>query len=258
MRTKAVFLAGALLAFALALAGLAGAETVQRGHVRVAFEGELSPRTLPRTGSAVVSIAVGGKISTTDSAALPQLRRISIAVNRYGRFSTGGLPACRIEQIQPATTQGALEACGRSLVGQGSFSAKVLLPEQAPFPSAGKVFAYNGTYNGRPAILAHVYGTEPAPISYTLPFVITSTKGTFGTLLSASLPQVTSEWGFVTGLTLRLNRTLGRGGRGYLTASCPAPAGFPGAVFPLARATFSFAGGLAMRSTLMRNCKVKR
>ena len=47
-----------------------------------------------------------------------------------------GLPVCRVDQIQPSTTDGALAACRRSLVGEGHFSANVKLPEQSPFPSA--------------------------------------------------------------------------------------------------------------------------
>lgn len=245
----------ALLAFA-AVAVPASAEVVQKGGVRVNFAGELRPSALPRSAQAPVSVEVGGTISLTKGAEPPQLRKISIAVNRFGRIDPGVLPRCRVDQIQPATTAGALEACRRSLVGEGSFSAKVILPEQAPFPSAGKVYAYNGTYEGRPAILAHVYGTQPAPTSYTLPFVIKRTAGTFGTSLTASLPQVTSKWGYVTGVELKLNPR-GRA-RDFLTASCPAPAGFAAAVFPLARSSFTFAGGKTLGTTLTRSCKVKR
>jgi hypothetical protein len=251
------FSIGLLLALLLPVG--TSAEVVQDDHLRVAFEGKLTPRALPRSGGAPVGVAMGGKISTTNGATPPQLRRVSIAINRYGRLTPGGLPVCRIEQIQPATTEGALEACGGSLIGSGNFAAKVLFPEQAPFPSDGKVYAYNGTYNGKPAILAHVYGTQPAPTSYTLPFQITHTKGTFGTLLTASLPQVTSEWGYVTGLSLTLDRTFTFHGqkRGYLSASCPAPPGFMQATFPLARSTFSFAGGAKLSATLIRTCKVR-
>jgi hypothetical protein len=244
----------ALLALALVLA--AQAEVVQRGHLRVAFTGKLTPHALPRSGAAPISVAVGGTISTADGSNPPQLRRISIAINTNGRLDPTGLPVCRVEQIQPATTEGALEACRGSLVGKGSFSARVLLPSQAPFPSEGEVYAFNGTYHGHPAILAHVYGTEPAPTSYTLPFQIAATKGTFGTLLTASLPNVTSEWGYVTGLELNLART-GAGQAPYVSASCPAPKGFPGVVFPLARTTFVFKGGVKLNATLSRSCRVR-
>ena len=248
---RRALLVQALAALALAAAPVAPAEVVQRGPLRVVFSGDLTPRTLPRSGFAPVGVAVGGRISTTNGKNPPQLQRVSIAVNRFGRFAPGRLPVCRYEQIQPATTEGALEACRASLIGEGSFSAQVLLPDQAPFPSAGKVHAFNGVYNGRPAILAHVYGAEPAPTSTTLPFRIDPiAKGAFGTMLSASLPRATSEWGYVTGLSLRL-------GRGLVSAGCPAPKGVPGAVFPLMRASFGFEGGAVLRSTLVRSCKAR-
>jgi hypothetical protein len=258
MRARATFVA--LTLFALGLTGLAGAEVVQRGQLRVAFDVKLTPHALPRSGVAPVRVTFGGTISTLNGAKAPQLRRISIAVNRYGRFAPGALPVCHLEEIQPATTTGALEACRDSLVGEGRFSAEVLLPEQAPFPSKGEVIAFNGTFHGKPAILAHVYGTEPVPTSFTLPFQIEPIKGTYGTLLSASLPEVTSEWGFVTGLSLVLDRTITHHGRklGYISAGCPAPEGFPGAVFPLARSSFVFAGGSNMTKVLNRTCKVRR
>jgi hypothetical protein len=248
----------ALLGVGLALAGSAAAEVVQRGNLRVAFEGELTPRTLPRSQLVPVDVAMGGRISTTDGSSPPQLRRISIAINRYGRIAPAGRPVCQLEQIQPATTAGALEACRRSLVGEGSFSADVLLPTQAPFPSFGKVSAFSGAFHGKPAILAHVYGTEPTPTSYTLPFLLRRTRGTYGTLITAALPQATSEWGYVTGLSLRLGRTAAGAGRpSYVAASCPAPRGFPGAVFPLARTIFSFAGGRRVEATLQRSCRAQ-
>lgn len=247
----------AVLAIALVPSGVARSETVQHGKLRVAFEGELAPKTLPRSGLAPISVALGGRISTVDGTAAPQLQRISIAINRYGRLAPRALPACRVGRIQPATTANALAACGRSLVGRGSFSVDVLLPEQTPFPSRGRVLAFNGVHGGRPAVLAHVYGTDPAPTSYTLPFEIRRTGGTFGTVLSTSLPDVTSEWGHVTGLRLILDRIVSSPGRTpYLGASCPAPAGFPGAVFPLARTSFAFEGRV-VSSTLERSCRVR-
>jgi len=254
-----LLLAALVLTMALALAVSAPAEVIQRDHVRISLTGKLSPSALPRRGAAPVTVSVGAKIAGTDGASPPQLQRMAIAINASGHLEPAGLPSCRLGQIQPATTEGALEACRGSLVGRGSFSARVLLPEQAPFPSAGEVYAFNGTYRGHPAILAHVYGTQPAPTSYTLPFQITRTKGTFGTLLSASLPQVTSQWGYVTGLSLTLGRTFSAHGarRSYLSAGCPAPAGASVAPFRLARASFAFAGGARLGSTISRSCRVR-
>ncbi|MFL5902062.1 MAG: hypothetical protein ACJ75S_12810, partial [Solirubrobacterales bacterium] len=119
--------------------------------------------------------------------------------------------------------------------------------------------AFNGRLRGRPAIFAHIYGTTPAPTSYTLPFTIHKAHGTYGTLLEADLPHVTGEWGNITSMSMTLHRTFAFHGRtrSYLSAGCPAPAGFPGATFPLARTTFAFDGGLSLKTTLNRSCKAK-
>jgi hypothetical protein len=244
-------------ALLLGVTGLAGGEVVQKGSLRVSFAGEFSPHDLPDRGTAAIAVSIGGRISTTDGAAPPQLRRIAIAINRNGRLDPDGIPTCALRQIQPSTNRGALAACRASLVGEGNFFADVKLPEQAPFPSRGKVLAFNGVLDGRPVLFAHVYGTDPVPTSYTLPFAIRHSLGTFGTVLVASLPNVTSDWGFVTGIDLRLGGRFASRGRGYLSAGCPAPSGFGGAVFPLARATFAFAGR-TLSSVLNRACQVRR
>ncbi len=250
-----------LLALALIAAGtpVAAGETVQKGNLRVAFLGEFAPHALPRQGAAPISVAIGGRITTTDGKAPPQLRRITIAINRNGRLDATGLPVCRLDEIQPSTSQGALAACRRSLVGEGRFSANVELPQQAPFPADGKVLAFAGVERGRPVILAHVYGTDPIPTSYTLPFEIRNSSGTYGTVLTASLPQVTADWGFVTGLRLNLNRQFTYRGerRSYLSAGCPAPPGFGGASFPFAQASFSFSRGPTLASVLNRACRTR-
>ncbi|MFP5389797.1 MAG: hypothetical protein ACLGG5_10935 [Thermoleophilia bacterium] len=241
------------------LFGASASVVEQRRGVRVGFDGDLIPHVLPRHGTAPVGIVVDARISATGGEDPPQLRRITIAINRNGRFTSKGLPTCRISEIQPSTNDGALAACRDSLVGEGSFSANVKLPQQSPFPSAGKVLAFNGKVNGRPAILAHIYGTQPAPTSTVLPFVLRKSRGTYGTTLEASLPQATGSWGYVTGLRMSLRRHFTYRGhsRSFLSAGCPAPAGFPSAAFPLAKTRFAFAGSLTLGAVLTRTCRAR-
>lgn len=257
----AAMAAGAAGSGSAAAAGAPASDStvVQRHGIRVSFDGKLTPKALPRHGMAPVRIVVDAKIAATAGEEPPQLRRISIAINRNGRFTSRGLPVCRLHDIQPSTTSGALAACRSSLVGEGRFSANVKLPEQSPFPSAGKILAFNGRVHGKPAILAHIYGTRPIPTSIVLPFLIGNSSGTYGTTLSASLPQATGSWGYVTGLRMSLRRRFSYRGHShsYLSAGCPAPAGFPGAAFPLARTRFSFAGPLTLVSVLNRSCRAK-
>jgi hypothetical protein len=250
-------LLAATAALLLSISALAVAEVAQKGNVRVSFDGRIAPKALPRHGSAPVKVEVETKVAGVGAKAPPRLRQIEIAINRHGRLDPTGLPVCEVEDIQPATTEKALEACRGALVGKGNFEADVSLPEQSAFPSAGEMLAFNGSYEGKPAVLAHVYGTEPVPTSFTLPFVITTAKGTFATVLTAKLPADAAN--SVTGLRLILQRRFSVNGkaRSYASAGCPAPKGFPGAVFPFARASYEFVGGRRLSSTVTRSCRAR-
>jgi hypothetical protein len=242
-------IAAAAVSGTTVLATPLGAEVSQGDGVRVSVAGSIVPTKLPRRGSAPVAVSVSGRVTATRPGFLPKLKSISIALNSNGRIRSGGVPVCRLGHIDPSNTTEALRACGPSLIGTGTFSADLRIPEQSPFPSTGKVLAFNGRLRGQPAIFAHIYGTQPVPTSYVLPFRIEKSKGTFGTVLRASLPQVTGEWGYVTGLSINLER-------GYMVAGCPAPRGVSVAPYPLMRTQFSFENGVTLTSTLNRSCKV--
>jgi hypothetical protein len=251
-KVKATALLGSALLALATVPGLVQGEVSQRQGVRVTVNGGLAPTKLPRKGSAPVAVSVKGQIQALGgAAALPQLQKLKIAINSAGHIDLRGIPHCRINHINPSTNQEALEACRSSLVGEGSFSANVVLPEQSPFPSKGKLLAFNGTIGRQPAIFAHIYGTNPLPTSYVFAFRIKQSKGTYGTTLETSFPKATGDWGYVTGIDLRLNK------RSFITAGCPAPKGLSKVPFPLLRTDFSFAGGLSLTNTLTRSCVAK-
>jgi hypothetical protein len=236
------------------------AEVNQRDGIRISVVGSINPSRLPRQGTAPIRLSVAGRIAAAKKAGHPpRLRKIAIALNRHGHLDRRGLPLCRLGRIDPSTSQEALAACRGSWIGEGRFTANVKIAEQSPFPSVGKILAFNGRLRGKPAIFAHIYGTKPVPTSQVLPFSIRSARGTYGTVLEASLPQVTGEWGYVTGVSLTLGRRFASAGRmrSYLIAGCPAPTGFSKVAFPLARTRFLFEGGLAVTSTLSRTCVVR-
>jgi hypothetical protein len=252
-------LSGSLVLVSLAVAVFSAQAEVSRGpDLNVIFKGKLTPHSLPRQGLAPVRVAVGATIVPDPGATPPSLRRMKIEINRHGHFQLAGLPVCSFEEIQPSTTANALRNCGSALVGKGHFSSTVLQPDAAPFPSDGVLYAFNGTYKGRPAVLAHIYGTEPIPVSYTIPFLLSGAKGSYGTTLTATMPNFGQEWGFITGLSLNLGRSFKAHGKrsSYLAAGCPAPKGVALAPFNFARATFSF-GSKQVSSTLSRSCRAR-
>lgn len=244
----------------LAGAGLARAELAQKGTLRVAVTGKLAPRTLPRSGASPIAVFVGGHISTTDGSAPPQLKGLRIEFNRNGRLEEAGLPVCRLNQIQPASSRRALSACRGSLVGEGDFHANIVLAGQQPYPTHGRLLVFNGRRRGRPVLLGHIYAGKPFATSFVIAFAVHRlAHGAYGTALTAALPQALGSWGYVTAISLKLSRRYTYRGapRSFISAGCPAPKSLAGAIFPLARMRFSFAGGKELSSTLMRSCGVR-
>ncbi|HEX5713464.1 MAG TPA: hypothetical protein VFX85_09150 [Solirubrobacterales bacterium] len=240
-------------------ASLAHAELTAKGNLFVKFSGGIEPNALPRHARAPIAVAVTGTIRTLSGEQPPALRGISIAINQGGHVDSYGLPRCFRHQIEPSSTEEALARCGSALVGRGSYHADISFPEQSAFPSDGRVLAFNTVVDGKRAILAHVYGGQPIPITRIFVFHIRETPGTYGTILKASLPASINRYGYLKQISLRLHRLYTYKGqrRSYLSAACAAPAGFPGATFSFAHASMWFADGRTLSSTLTRSCKVK-
>lgn len=250
-----LLVASALLAAAVAARG----EVSREGAVTVTVTGRISPSKLPRSGAAPVSVSVGGRIDTTDRSAPPQLRTLRIELNRHGHLDYAGLPVCPYDRIQPASSARALAACRSSLVGRGTFSADVVLSGQEPYPSQGRLLVFNGRQRGRPVLLGQIYSPRPFANSFVIVFVVRHlARGRFGTVLTAQLPKALGSWGYLTAIDLKLGRRYRHAGarHSFVSAACPAPEGFPGATFQLARTSFDFASGPRLESTLVRSCRV--
>jgi hypothetical protein len=257
-RTQIAVLATIAAVFAL-IASLAQAELTARGDLFVKFNGGIAPSALPRDTRAPIAVKIVGTVRTLSGERPPALRGISIAINQGGRLDARGLPLCRRGQIEPSSTEEALARCGAALVGSGHYAADVAFPEQAAFPSNGRVLAFNALVEGKRAILAHIYDPNPVPITRVIVFRIRESSGTFGTILTGSLPASTNRWGYLKRISLDLHREFSYRGqrRSYLSAACDAPAGFPGATFPFAHASMRFADGRTLSSVLTRSCKVR-
>ncbi|MBA3867128.1 MAG: hypothetical protein H0X42_12415 [Solirubrobacterales bacterium] len=257
-RIVAALLVVALLA--AAGAALAGAEIVQKGLLRVNVDSSLSPKQLPRQGSAPIAVKVGWNITTTDGSAPPKLQNLKIEINRHGQFDATGLPVCPIGRIQPASSARALSNCGSSLVGEGKFSAQVSLGNQEPYAASGRLLVFNGELKGKPVLLGQIYSPHPFATSFVIPFAVKQLDhGTYGTVLSTTIPKALLSWGNLTGIEMTLSRKYGFEGsrHSYVSAGCPAPKGFGLVLFPLARTSFSFSDGTTVGSTLTDTCKVR-
>lgn len=237
----------------------ASAELTQQGNLFVRFDGGIAPRALPRNSPAPVSVRIEGTIRSPGSQQPPALRRIEIALNRAGQLSTAGLSVCNRNRIETATPSEALAACGTALVGAGGIVARTALPDQAASTVRAEILLFNGVENGRPAILAHVYQAQPTPLTRIVVFKIHRKGGAFGTVITGQLPDSLNRNGYLKSIFLQLERNYVYKGRprSYISAACSAPAGFPGATFPFAKTSMTFADGRTLASTLVRSCRVK-
>jgi hypothetical protein len=259
LSSKALRALVAVGACALLTAALASAEIKREGNLQATFNGAISPQRLPRSELAPVTVAMGGKIATTDRSIPPKLERIVLEINSHGVLDNKGLATCSLAKLNSLTSAAAQKACAGALVGHGNVTSRVYLPGQGAFASSGDLLAFNGKLKGKPAVLAQVASGAPLPLTYVIGFEVKKTKGTFGTELLGTLPPIASEYGYISSFSLSLGRTYSYNGqkRSFASASCPAPEGFPGASFPFARASYEFEGGLTLSSSLVRECKVR-
>jgi hypothetical protein len=251
----------AVLLATFAVGGTAGGVTVREGDVILGFEGGISPHSLPRTGVAPVAVTIDSSFKSAEGAdPPPQLQKISIGINRRGKIFDRGLPTCRVRKIQPTTIRAARRICGDAIVGSGHVQVRIHLANQPPFTFTGPMLVFHAERSGGDRrLLAQVYGVKP-PSAFVLNFKIVKAPGEFGNLITTSLPKVARQWAYITHFDMKLRRIYTYKGQqhSYVSAGCAAPAGFPGAVYPFARASFGFAGGQQVKTTLIKDCTVRK
>jgi hypothetical protein len=247
-----------LLTLVGALAAVARAETIQSGDVRVSFDAGFTPKALPRERPAPITVDFEGRISTTDETHPPALKQLRVELNSAGQIETQGLPQCPTRLLQATSSALALERCGRALVGKGTFVAQ--LPVERNLLVGGRALVFNGTVDGRPGMLIHIYVSDPVLLTLVIPIEISRHEGKFGTVLTTTVPKLAGGSASIVQLRLKIGRRFNVGGerRSYLSAACAAPEGFPGAVFAFARSSFSFSDGRTMHSVLSRSCQVRK
>jgi hypothetical protein len=247
-----------LLTLVGALAAVARAETIQSGDVRVSFDAGFTPKALPRERPAPITVDFEGRISTTDGSHPPALQQLRIELNSAGQIETRGLPQCATRLLQATSSDLALGRCHDALVGQGTFVAQ--LPVERNLLVGGRALVFNGTVDGRPGMLIHIYVSDPVLLTLVIPIEISHHEGKFGTVLTTTVPKLAGGSASIVQLRLKIGRRFNVGGerRSYLSAACAAPEGFPGAVFAFARSSFSFSDGRTMHSVLSRSCQVRK
>jgi hypothetical protein len=257
---RRLLIAAVVAAAVLGIVVAAQGEVYQRGNLRVTFGGRLLPHDLPRERLAPVTVSLGGTVGTVDGSPPPQLREITIAMNRAGKVFATGLPTCEASRLHQTSTEAALRICRPALVGHGTFAAKVDSSDAPLIPARGKVLVFNSRIGGRQGMLLHLYGSVPVRAAFVLPFKVERrSKGEFGTVFSTRIPTLAADLGYVTEIKLTIGRRYRYAGkpRSFLSASCAAPAGFSDVPYQLAKTTFAFSDGTSLTSRLTRDCTVR-
>jgi hypothetical protein len=246
-------------ALLVALAGAARAEVVREGDIVVHIDGGISPQALPRTSMAPVTVTLDSTFQSAEGVdPPPQLRTIAIGINRDGKVFDRGLPTCRVRRIQPTTIKAARRICGDAIVGSGHVQVRVHLANQPPFTFKGPLLVFHAKpAEGHRRLLAQVYGRKP-PSAFVLTFNVLEKQDTFGTVIKTTLPKPARQWAYVTHFDMKLHRVYTYNGQkhSFISAGCAAPEGFPGAVYPFAKANFGFAENKHVVTTLIRDCTV--
>jgi|SRR5215203_1354355 len=235
------------------------AEVEQKDNLRVTFDADFAPHRLPRDRSAPVTVEIEGKIETIDGTHPPSLRWLEIDLHRSGRIFSAGLPTCSAPSLQSTSTRDAIERCGRSRIGGGSFSATVKLGKD--IPTTGQIIAFNSRKGGRQSVLLHLFADAPVRFTLVVPLTIGHRQdGQFGTVLRAKIPRLGGDLGSITAIQLKIGRRYSYRGkrRSYASAACGAPDPLHGGPFPFARANLRFEEHPKIQMTLVRYCSVRR
>jgi hypothetical protein len=245
----AAIVAAALLGAAVAVAA-GPSETFKVGNLDVKIEGGITPTKLPKGEKAPIVLNVGGSIKTVDGSHPPALKTLKLEFDKAGELNTKGLPTCTVGKLLSTLTAQAKKLCGTALVGTGTVTAEIALPEQAPFSASGPLLIFNGApKGGKQVLIFHVHANVPAPTTFVTTAVISKTPGRFGTTADVTIPTIVSGQGSLTGFKAKLGKTWTYKGQkeSLLLASCPT-----GSL--RARGEFLFADGTKGSGEVVRAC----
>jgi len=259
---RACCLFAALVFACLGAAFPAQAENAASGNILASFRGGFFPSSLPRTKPAPIRIHFAGDVKgLIPGTPPPPLWRVTFAINNSGgHLSNYGLPTCRRRLVQPGSEKWARERCGDAIVGSGIVIYQVRLPEQLPYTNKAKVLFFNAPgRRGTSRIFAQTYSETP-PASFIVPVSYSRRNGILGTIMTTVVPRSLRSFISFRHFDMTLQRTYFYRGkrRSLLSAACAAPAGFPGAIFPLAKITYDFSTGQRLTTTIVRSCTVRK
>lgn len=225
--------------------------TVLPGQINFTFGAHVTPKKLPKGQRAGVSVRIDSRVRSGDGSRLPPLEEGLLELDKSIAIDAGGLPACPRRLLEADDTAGAEMDCRTAIVGEGKAEIEVAQPEQAPFPVASKVLAFNaGVAGGKTKLLVFAYLAEPVFGPLVIPVDISrERRGVFGLLAVANVPRIADGYGAITRFYLELGREFTYRGqaKNYLQARCSDRKLF-------VKSTDVFADGSRLSRTVVRPC----
>ncbi len=253
-KARVVLRALAATAFLFALtAGAAQALRIVAGDIVISANGGFSPKALPRTHDAPITIHGGGTLSTVSGALPPILQTITIDYDKHGSLQTAGLPVCTKAKLTNTTVAQARHNCPGAIVGKGFGRAVVVFPDAKPIAATSPITVFNGPrLHGQNTVIGHAYTTIPAPTTFIVPVVIQRIhEGRYGYRTIIDIPPIAGGYGIPISGHIKVGRKWAYKGvhHSFINASCP-----DGHL--AARGKFSFDDGTKLSGTFLRPCTI--
>jgi hypothetical protein len=254
MTRRRTLIAAALVTALLLVVATAYAFEIRAGNIVIHAEGGFSPKALPRTHNAPITLHGGGRLSTVSGELPPILQTLTIEYDRHGSVETTGLPVCTSGKLQATTVPAARRACPGAIVGEGAGRAIVKFPEQAPIPISSPITIFNGPrFHGDPTVLAHAFTTVPIRTTFIVPIVIERIHdGVYGYRTKATIPPIAGGYGIPIAGHLKIGRKWTYEGHrySYVNARCET-----GRL--QAKGEFTFSDGTFLSGSIFRPCEVR-
>jgi hypothetical protein len=216
--------------FSLALVvALAVGATVTAGALAVRIQpitllklgGSVSPHELPKAEAAPATIAIRGRISTSDGSLPAQIREAVAEFDKSGVLDAHGLAVCTTGQLEAAGVAGR-KACRNAIVGTGSAEAMIGDgPQRIPI---GLTLFNGGARGGMARILIRSSASEATPEPVVVAVDVRRKRsGWSGSMATVEVPRLDDGYATLVGFDLQIKRLFRYKGasKSYLSASCP-------------------------------------
>jgi hypothetical protein len=223
---KGALLKATAASAAIGLVACAGAYAlkIEIDKTVVSATASASPRALPAHGGVPVEVGSVTRVKRTDGSPPPTLKELAFLFDRHGYVNTRGLPVCTLAKLAETTPLAARKRCPGAIVGEGTGTAEVDFPGQAPVRISSPLTFFNAPpAGGEASLIVHAYETLPVPRAVLVPFSVERVHhGRYGFRVRIPVPAIAEGYGAATLAKATIGATWKRGGRtvGYTNAYC--------------------------------------